>query len=811
MSRFYHILRVALGVTLLSTLSVTARGQRSVHNYSINAGLSNGYVTAMTTDCDGMVWIATEEGLNRFDGNRFQHFTRSNSGLPSNELNALLIDPADKHLLWIATQRDGVAIFDSRTGMVDPIAADRLASPAVTAMADAQDGAGVFLVHYHHGVQYYNRSTGASRLYNHETIPGMQHNYWCMSPGEGNRLYVGHARGGLTVIDTLQHKIIEHYPHIIPPRSPQDTPDDVYVITPDGQGNLWIGTNRGAALMNTRTGTFTPFVHSESDPSSIGGGRVRDIKFMPLGTVWFATSRGGVSLLDSRVYSYNDISHARFLNLPVGSAVGQLASYDTRCIMRDDYGNIWIGNYMGGVDVIGHLPPLVSRVRYNAYGRDGSFKTVWSCVHDGDKTLWLGGANEIAAMRGQEVTPIPMPSRPGGSRTRVRTMAIDNAGRVWVGTDDNGALIYNVANNSFTQIKEPNAPEDIRSFTSTPDGGMIAGTATGLYRYDSSAHGEPMERQNSQLQDIIVQAVSLDHDGYMWVGTLGDGLYVFSPDGALIAHHNTLNGFPHNAVNHIIHDSRGYTWVAGRGGLTVFDQPGDKKQYRVLSNDAFETAGQIKSVIEDCNHNILAATTQGVIVIRVTPEKDWNASFFGDNSGVPFNSFAEGAVTSGPDGRVYLGSSNGAFIIDPTTATTHKETPAIRVTGMTVYTTDNMQQWREMPIISDTRNVTLDYEHNTVDIYFNTLDFAMWERTHLSYRMAGLDDVWMEAAGANHAFFRNLRPGKYEFMVRRRLIDGNWSDPVTLLTIVVDAPWWLTWWAKAAYILLIAGALILGA
>lgn len=283
-------LRHVIAVLILVLQAGSGLAVMQVHNLGVSAGLANGYVRAICQDRDGYVWIATNDGLSRFDGHGFINYNKNNSGLSGNELNSLAVCTSDPYKLWIATQRNGLCYYDSRTGRIEHVSEEVLRSPDITSIMPSADG-GLWLAHYHFGVQYYNPATGESRIYDSSNVTGMPTQTWTVAEGEGGRLYIGHIGGGMSVLDPKTYTI-KNYTHN--PGDKASLPGkNVYSICIDRSGEVWMGTENGAALLNPRTGTITPFVHDDGNPASIAPGQVWDICQLDNEELWFGTSQGG--------------------------------------------------------------------------------------------------------------------------------------------------------------------------------------------------------------------------------------------------------------------------------------------------------------------------------------------------------------------------------------------------------------------------------------------------------------------------------------------------------------------------------------
>lgn len=117
----------------------------------VEDGLSNNYVVDITQDKQGCIWLATESGLNLFDGNTFTVYKKNNSDVSGNELNTLFFDETE-NTLWIGTQRDGISLFDCASRQFKYAEFhQRMMTKDVTQLSPASDG-GIWITHYHVGV-----------------------------------------------------------------------------------------------------------------------------------------------------------------------------------------------------------------------------------------------------------------------------------------------------------------------------------------------------------------------------------------------------------------------------------------------------------------------------------------------------------------------------------------------------------------------------------------------------------------------------------------------------------------------------------
>jgi len=784
---------------LLLTMSATAFPASlpgRITHLGIESGLSNGYVVSIAQDGDGFIWLATEDGLNRFDGRRFVNYNRHNSGLTANELNSLAYSPAHPDKLYIATQRAGICVYDRKTGEIHPMQHPKPISEAVTSIVPASDG-GIWLSHYHFGVEHFNPDSGKSTIYGFETIKGLPRKVWTMAEGEHGKIYIGHCQEGFSVVDTLT-KTFVNYRNI--PGQQSLPGNEVYCICIDPSGYVWLGTDAGAAIFNPSTGAFIPFVHN--GPGSIGAGKIKSIRHLD-GEIWFATSQGGVSILDLKSNAFSDISKAEFISIPVNGSPNGISGVYSQCIFPDSYGNIWIGNYRNGVDVISHVEPIFSRLDYKV-GDVGNpvFKPAWGCVKGMNGEKWFGGENEIACISRNGCEVFPLPNGENGNRTFVNAMAIDDYGNVWVGTHECGAFIFKTSSASFHKVN--GIPGNVRGLIKAGNGEMWACTSEGIYSSDGSDTSF-LGDISSKVYDNVVECAVKDKKGQLWVGTFGQGISVLSPDyNTIRAHLSIADGIPSNAINVIKCDSRNRIWVATRNGVIMFPDIDNPELFKTFPKLEDLGITYVKAVEEAPDSSIWMTTNKGIVRLS----NDDNISLYQPSPDLPLDSFTGNGSMTDNDGNILFTSVNGIFLVNPHNACTPPSShiPLI-ISNFTTYKEGRDSHDNEYSIPISSKKLSLSYDQNTFKITFCTLDYALTEHYDLSYNMKGLDNVWMETYYDNYAMYRDLPPGKYEFQVRQRQKGHDWMSPETVLYIEIAPPIWMTWWAKLAYAIVIISAI----
>ena len=308
-----------------------------IKRLGVEDGMSSNYVVSVTQDKKGYLWIATESGLNRFDGRQFNIYTKNNSGLSGNELNVVLADPYENKV-WIGTQRDGLCYFDYETETISriPATGNYMLSNDITDLSVAADS-GLWITHYHFGVDYYDRKTKLFTPYSSKNVKGLEGNNWVSKEDGNGNLYIGHSDKGLSII-SIKNNFCKNYRHI--PGNQNSLPDNsVNVIYKDKSHNIWLGTNNGLVLFNPQKESFTTFRQMEDNEHSLLGNQVADIKQMNDGTLWISTYLGGVSIFNLLENTFTPPAQAIFTRITASNDGHGLSSPNAQSIIQDSFGN----------------------------------------------------------------------------------------------------------------------------------------------------------------------------------------------------------------------------------------------------------------------------------------------------------------------------------------------------------------------------------------------------------------------------------------------------------------------------------------
>ena len=239
-------------------------------------------------------------------------------------------------------------------------------------------------------------------------------------------------------------------------------------------------------------------------------------------------------------------------------------------------------------------------------------------------------------------------------------------------------------------------------------------------------------------------------------------------------------------------------WLATGEGLVCFPSARNF-DYQVFQRKEGLPNTHIRAISEDKNGNIWASTNTG-ISCYITSKKCFYT--YDHSNNIPQGSFISGCVTKDHNGLIYFGSINGLCFFNPDIAINSPQIPPVVITKVRIPGRLTSREKNETAIPISEGEIELTHEQNSFNLTFNVQDYSLANQVEYAYMLKGLENSWYTINEQNSVTFRNIPPGKYEFLVKARLHNQDWSEDMTSLKIHINPPLWLTWWAKLIYILI---------
>jgi signal transduction histidine kinase/ligand-binding sensor domain-containing protein/CheY-like chemotaxis protein len=806
------------GTVALAAAPIPATRPMYFEHLTMRDGLSMSTINSILQDSQGYVWLATEAGLNRYDGYKVRQFRRDPGnphGLASDYVWSMAEDAQGD--LWLATDGGGVVRWERNTETFqqfrhDPNQPQSLASDTVRALLIDSKGR-IWAGTKDRGLDIFDPRTGAARHYRHRDSDA----YSLPSDAIGalysdheGQVWVG-SDGGLSRYDSVVDGFVT-YGEAMSAAKIRDP--RVRAIREDHNGALWIGTvNDGLARLDQNGSRFTVFRHDAGDARSLSHDHVWAVLEDSAKRLWVATA-DGLDLFDQKSESFvrygHDADNPQSLRdgdvmslyqdrggvLWVGTREGGASHWNPRSWLLGHYfseafrgaqiasfaddgaGKVWVGTMGGGlIEIDGRNG---SERRYGAdkssEGPQLSDERVMALLNDHRGSLWIGTMSggldrfDLASgkLRVYRSTAGDASTLPADG---VMSLYEDRFGTLWIGTFRGGLASIDPATDKITRYPygaaAANSLSSSRASAIVEDslGNLWIGTVGGglnlLERKSGRFHTYRRDdRDPKSLSDDTVYALHIDPHGDLWVGTAGGGLdrvigTSAKPQAVQFENQSGLRGMPSQVVYGIESDSEGRLWLSTNNGLARFD----------TRSHTVKIFHQVHGLQDDeFNINAHFRSSEGIL-------------YFGGNHG--FNAFSPNLIASeGPAPPVVL--TMVSKLNQPLTA-------------------------QDLP--SATHPLALAYDDKMVTLDFSALDFTSPADNHYSYRLEGFDAAWIDAGTAHRATYANLDAGNYTFKVRASNADGIWSeDSLSIPVHVAPAPW-NTLAARIVYCLIGLGVL----
>ncbi len=760
---------------------------------SLEQGISNINALSVVQDDQGFIWVATELGLNRFSGNSFKHYYKSEhvdgTSVNSNEINKLLYD--DGHI-YIGTRANGLNIFDIQKGVFsyfthDPDDKNSIATNDITDMIKGIDGH-IWLSTYHRGIQRFDTATQTFTHFGTETIPDLPSNsIWSVAQDQQGKLYSGHVNHGVSIFDAKTGNLENLHTQNTAGALPHN---EVKILFCDSRNNIWIGTKKGLAVytphnkkirhvpLHSTTGSANePFVHTIRE---IGEG------------IWVGTEPSRVYVLTPR---YN--SDQEFLNVDNVRSVDISNSISVQDMIADEFGNVWLALYGSGLGFASHFTPFFQTLP--------DVKAVISgIVIDRQNTGWLITEGSGLLRWTPDKNHVEKVKAPSNIRDKTFLTAYqDRQDNIWLGLVDKGVAQFHTSTKQWHKIELDGELNEVRAILEDQKGKIWLGTINGLVIYDPlSQTFEKLRINMPSLGDYAPRSLVEDGSGNIWVGTYGQGVYVFSTENrTLIAHFDTHGGLRSNSINHLFRDNENNIWIATNEGMAVQYA---KQELGTLKNIVPPKPNAwlfIQAIAEDRNGNIWCSTKAGLL--RYVPKDDRFFSYDQD-FGIPLGGFKNSSVATNKQHYLFFGMQNGICFFDPKDIPIRLPISSVHIRKFTTFRSGEspLQEEKQTYGIEQLR---LSYQENSFSIEFSAADYALHGLMEFSYQLQGFDSDWTNIGGEQVLNFRNIPYGNYDLLIRARLKNENWSGDVTRLSINIKPPYYLSPYAKVLYILLVSG------
>ena len=801
-------------------------------------GLPQNTVQTLVQTRDGFVWLGTEVGLVRFDGNSFQVFDRNSSpALPGNDIRCLLatMDRA----LWIGTSeglarwKDGtVTTFTTKDGLpgngiralvetsdrvlwvwtdgglaqlsgadhfVDATGATGLPASSITAVTT--DGVGRLWVTTHESTVSYLQGRWAKPVPQVQLEP--------VFPKDG-ALFIQAFKGGVAVATAGAAEILHRNTEIAKLTEGKELPGSrIQTMFQDHAGSFWFGTNAGLARWSDGKVQLLPVTDPLATASVLSLMEDRE------GNLWVGTETGGLHILrDQRFHT-------------IGAREG-FSSDATTTVVEDSAGTLWVGTSGGGLNAIrsesnatlethpSHNDKGVARVGHPAECRISGEKpdngTGGTKAHFNDAALSArlkscpDTTQGLSAACGAEADVVKTYTvRDGLLSDVILSLAAAPNGDLWVGTPDGLNRIRAGAVASFTSAD--GLPDDfIRSLQADADGSVWIGTRRGLTHWanpGSGIAGAKMETytQANGLGSDLVGAMVRDSRGDLWVATFA-GLSRLHDD--KILNYTSANGLSSNVITALLPRGNGTLLIGTQDhGWNVWDG----QKITAAQGKSFGELDQtsIHTILDDGRGHLWFATGNGIA--RCNWDMMGGCSHWIEFGAADGLRSRETATNSHPsawrsrDGHLWFATPKGLVEVDTAHFPINDVPPPVALERFAVDDVDQALHDAATWLRVQAGHVHFQFE-------YAGLSFTAPQKVRYRYMLEGFDRGWTEAGTRRTAYYTNIPPGRYTFRVQAANNDGLWNTEGAALAFELRPHFYQTIWFYGLLLALAAGIVV---
>ncbi len=810
---------------LLSLISIVNSQQKRLQfkHLTTDNGLSQSWIHSVIQDKYGFMWMGSEDGLNRYDGNSFRIYKNNFRDPYSISNNGILTLYEDsKGDLWIGT-RKGLNLYDRKN---DRFIRYTRWPDGITSIAEDKDkilwvgtGSGLYSLDLKNdSINTYSIPGDLSRNSVSRFLGGQilkifvdsKNNVWIGS-FNGLHLYV---REDSSFINYFHD---ENNPHSI-------SGGEVRSILEDDAGRLWIGTSLGLDLFvnnqeHSLKGRFIHFQNTVEDNKSISDGPVLSLFEDDKQNLWIGIQNGGLDIINLKTFNKNAATFNHFKNDPnKGNSLSNNSIYS---ITQDKQGNIWISTFGRGINIVNPLGDRFIHYKSEIGNKNSLSNNQVNAFLEDNDLLWIGTEGGLNRYNKREdkfkhYVHDPLNKRSIGSNA-VWAICKDRRGNLWIGTWGGGLNRFDYKTETFEHYY--NDPKDTNSISSNnmfsiyedSRGNLWIGTMGGglnMFDYKNNRFVRYTE-SNSNLYTNYVPSIIEAKSGDLWLSNENSferfNIKTKQFENFIHSENDSTSLSSTKAIS-IYEDNKGNLWMGTDAGLNLFNK--DTKGFKCYRIEDGLPDNTINSIVEDNHGNLWLSTDKGlskfINAINLPVKTEFRNYGYGD--GLQGNEFCPRSCCKGTDGKLYFGGPNGFNVFDPDKIIENTYIPPIVITGFNVFNKPELLGERGINKgLDSTEDLVLSYKQSMFSFEFAALNYISSYRNQYAYKMEGFDEDWNYIGTKNTATYTNLDPGEYIFRVKGSNNDGVWNEEGVSMPILITPPFWQTLWFRVILLAVFLG------
>lgn len=775
--------------TLLLSFIPTSWGKNTEFSFStitIDDGLSNNTVFDIIQDIKGNIWVATADGLNKYDGYRlttYRHDLEEANSLLSSNIRTLNLF---KNKILIGTNI-GLSVYDTQFNTFSNYNLGEQVN-AIVANSDST----FILLTWSKIIEFDGHEMKVLFEDSHAAFQSA-----AMSKGD---LLVG-TRGGLFRFNLVSRSMVS-VDEIFEKKFIQSI-----LVTSD---NIWVASEGFGLYEIEKSGKINLYEYNPGKPNSLSSNHIRSIRVDSQNRLWIGTFNG-LDILDLNTrkiarYSSSDVS------------VNSLSQNSVRAIFNDNQGGVWLGTFYGGLNYYHPLQNQFSRIKHIPYSNSLSDNVVSSIVEDESGIMWIG-TNEAGLNKYNPKTKHFTYYRKGKSENQLLS---NNIKAIWttpeycyIGSHGGGLARLDKKSDKIKRFHRFNSDiisDNVYSIQEDSQRGVLwLATLNGLTSFDPKKEefiplskyqpwGDVTDIQSLTSGQIYVLFIDSKHR--LWIGA-DSGAYSYSFDKNLITHYDIDTRQQNSRINTFYEDHLGHIWIGSAAGLRLLNE--DNQTFKTYTTREGLPNNNVLGILEDSFNRLWISTNHGLACFSLANEKIRVYTYL---DGIASDQFTPYAHCKTAKGDLYFGGIEGITYFTPEEIKDNPFSPQPVINSLKVFSKEvlpNDETGILTQDISFTKELTLGPSQNSFTLSFSVPNFLSAQHSVFLYKLEGFDSGWIEMKDPHPISYSNLPPGRYTLYLKAGNGEEKWNNNPTQLIINIQPVWWKTVYFKLFVFLFLGG------
>ena len=792
---------------LYLAFSMNAFGQSYVfRHFTTHHGLPHNYINSICQDETGFIWLATRNGVCRYDGYDFKSFSTTlpdHTKFPSfsqhifessdNVIwvfgpkiysyyleNSEFVQYSDDYVfgypdhlgnLWFINDSSLYRIKLDSTEIVDD-SPDARSENLRLICKERDNGIWVFRDFDQKKLQKSHAGSGQSfpiELRNFDKLIVTS-----VFIDSDNTIWISTFNRGLVRVDQAPGEPLVFQPYTT--RDNGISHNSIYEVYEIEKDLLWIGSSDGINTLNKATDEISYLRHDQFKTESLSDNVVTSFLKGRSGTIFVGT-RFGLNIGRNKIFEHHHKIEGR----------NSIIHNNVHAFQEDEAGKLWILS-SGGIDRLDKTSSLYESFPVKVYGSQTLKAPPVSICTDGSGNLWIGtwqGGLHFFHKGTSRFDQYLHDYKQDNTLSNNSIMSVfrDSRNQIWIGTWGGGLNLYDTESKHFNVF--PYDPNDEKS-----------------------------------LSNNEVSCLAEDQAGQLWIGTMnGLNLLIDSQQKIFkrfFFDENDRSTLSNNQITSV-YITGDILWVGTNYGLNKLDIT-DHSIKRYFSSNGLPS-NQIKAIVDDEFGNLWISTNKGLAkIIFTSPDYSEieNIQTFSASDGLQDDEFLDRSAYRSSSGELFFGGTNGYNRFNPLESKVDTLHPSsvitkLRVDGHEISIGEEVfEKVVYSEALSKAKKITLSYKQKSFSFEFAGLHFSESSEIRYKYMLEGFDDSWRSAdAQSRRAIYTNINKGSYDFLVKAGNHNNNWENTPARLSVEILPPFWRTSWFTGLIILLVFFAIYL--